>query len=511
MMKRILVRFTFAAAIVFVLVLIVIKVSNNNQEKTKIDLYVMSYCPYSVLAENSFRILKDIFGDQINVEINYIVEIEGSTFVSMHGSSEIEEDMRQLVIAAYYREKFWDYLDVRNSLIQSDNWQGSLLLVGLDPQDIKKKVDSVGKALLLKSIKKTDSLSIIASPTIYINDKLYEGKNDAVSLAIAIGKELGIAKPPVCKKLPECFSDSDCIQPFKNGRCVNTEDLKGFCEFNDAVKFKAYLIESEDCLDCSDYTFALGTFEKMFRGMLLKRLDYKTDLGKKISKEAGLTKLPAIVFDKGIEAAMNYNRASASGMIKKSDMSDYYLASSLLLKGRLFLDKEIKENTITLFVMSYCPFSVSLENALIDKIKKDNLDIELEFKYIFSKDKENNIVSLHGKDEMHEDIEQMIVQKYYPEKFFDYILCRNKDIKNRDSWRECAISLGLDPKDIEVKAFEESKALVEESERLCRELGITASPTIFWQNNYSLSDRSELRKIKGLEKLSFDGNTGSCK
>ncbi|MDP8259928.1 MAG: hypothetical protein P9L96_02865 [Candidatus Gygaella obscura] len=510
-MKKILPLIIIVLAVSSVLTFIFIRGIDKQDIKVDVDLYVMSYCPYSVLAESSFSILKDIYRDKINININYIAELEGNNLSAMHGIDELKENMRQLVIAAYYRNKFWDYLAARNSFVKADNWQGSLLIVGIDPQDIESKVESVGKALLLKNIKKANDLGVIASPTVYINNKLYEGSNDVASLAVAICKEFNQTKPAICVKLPECFSDSDCYLPFKNGKCVKIEDKDGVCEFEDAVRFKAYLVESKDCLNCSDYLFALRTYEKLFRGMTLEHIDYATKIGKEVAGRAGLTALPAVVFEKGIESAKSFNRATASGMVKKSGSSDYYLGSDMLLKGQLFLDRKEKADTLTLFVMSYCPFSVALENALIEKINNDNLDLKLEFKYIFSKDKDGNMVSLHGKEEMHENIEQMIVQKYYPDKFFDYILCRNKDIKNRDTWRECATSFGMDPKEIEIKAFEENKVLVEESEKLCRGLDVKASPTIFWQNNYRLNNRSELKKINGLADIDLEKSSGSCR
>jgi hypothetical protein len=45
----------------------------------------------------------------------------GGKFRSLHGKSEIDEDIRQVVMAKYYPEKYLDYLVIRSENYTTDN------------------------------------------------------------------------------------------------------------------------------------------------------------------------------------------------------------------------------------------------------------------------------------------------------------------------------------------------------------------------------------------------------
>jgi predicted DsbA family dithiol-disulfide isomerase/thiol-disulfide isomerase/thioredoxin len=500
----------------FVLVIIlgarIIFSGAKKSSPAKIDLFVMSKCPYGVIAESSIDAVREIFPGKVETNIYFIADLDKDKIVSMHGDSEVEENMRQLIINKYFPNKLWNYLKIRNPAITADNWQSSIMALGLNPDEIKKMVDTEGKQLLKENIKKAKELKAQASPTIYINDKLHEGKSDVVSLISALCKNSPKGAKLYCKMLPGCFSDEDCLLPKKDGVCLNSGGLKAVCEFKDAVKVTATVITSADCSNCDYYKMALDRFSKMYRGLEIRTIDVKDKEAVSLIKNLDIQGLPSVVLDKNIEKTKNFQEMLKSGLFKQSSDKESYLLSDKMVPMKLFINRARKNNLITLFVMSQCPFGISAENLLIERFKKGDLAYKLEIKYILSRNKAKNdqIESMHGKNELYEDVEQMVVRKYFKDKYFDYLLCRNKDIKDADI-KKCADSVGIDVAQITKHAYDESFDLVSEEEASARSLNISASPTILFENQEILQGFEELKKLKGFEDLKAPSGKGSCR
>ena len=140
-----------------------------------LEIFVMSQCPYGAMAENLVitaqkegKMPKDK-----TVQLRYIVTYNAQTgdFQSLHGSAEWEENVRQLLIAKYYPEKFWKYLEIRNKDYRSSRWDKAMEEAGINVNKIMKKFDTEGKELLKAEAAYGDEYGINASPTF-----LWEGK-----------------------------------------------------------------------------------------------------------------------------------------------------------------------------------------------------------------------------------------------------------------------------------------------------------------------------------------------
>ena len=140
---------------------------------------------------------------------------------------------------------------------------------------------------------------------------------------------------------------------------------------------------------------------------------------------------------------------------------------------------------VELFVMSYCPFGVQAEQELLPFFKKYGDTIDFKLRFIIGKDEtsvENasgdiKFTSLHGEPELIENKRQMVIAKLYPDKLFDYLLCRADHLE--EAWVNCAKDVGLNVSRI-AEAVESEKitlALVEEVQRK-EELKIKGSPTL---------------------------------
>lgn len=148
--------------------------ANKEAQPNVMEIFVMSQCPYGVMAENAVIEAKKNgeFPKDKTVKLRYIVNYDPQRgFSSLHGSAEWEEDVRQLLIAKYYPTKLWQYLSVRNKDYRSSRWDKAMEAAGIDPKKIMKKFDTEGLELLKAEAAYGESYKVSASPTF-----LWEGK-----------------------------------------------------------------------------------------------------------------------------------------------------------------------------------------------------------------------------------------------------------------------------------------------------------------------------------------------
>jgi glutaredoxin len=149
---------------------------------------------------------------------------------------------------------------------------------------------------------------------------------------------------------------------------------------------------------------------------------------------------------------------------------------------------------VKMFVMAYCPYGQQAESGLgpaIEAIGLDNIDFEPHFviysnyngggpNYCF--DNESLYCSMHGINEIREDTRQMVVWKYWPDKWWDYVNKVNADTSTsniEDKWAGIADSVGLDSDEIQQKFDAEALELLAGEVALNAEYGVRGSPTVF--------------------------------
>ena len=152
--------------------------------KPEIELFVMSYCPYGVQAEQELLPFFEKYGDTIDFKLRFIVGKDEASeeqtseqieFTSLHGEPELIENKRQMVIAELYPDKLFDYLLCRADHLQ-EAWVHCAKDVGLDVERIARAVESEKVALkLVKEIQRTEELNIKGSPTLVIDGRIIDG------------------------------------------------------------------------------------------------------------------------------------------------------------------------------------------------------------------------------------------------------------------------------------------------------------------------------------------------
>ncbi|MCK5801098.1 MAG: hypothetical protein KAI47_28115, partial [Deltaproteobacteria bacterium] len=145
----------------------------RKEKKRVIHAFVMSQCPYGLMAVLAMREVLDTFKDRVTFDLHFIADRKADgTFESLHGAPEVAEDIRQLCAKKHYLKKnrYLDYVWCRSKDANSTDWK--ICAKGA----IKAKVIDTcatgpeGAKLLAEDIKLSKALGFSASPTLLANN-----------------------------------------------------------------------------------------------------------------------------------------------------------------------------------------------------------------------------------------------------------------------------------------------------------------------------------------------------
>lgn len=153
-----------------------------------VELFVMSFCPYGVQAEDLIHPVVDLLGTKANITVRYIATVQGTSVdsvKSLHGTPEVKEDLRQLCLAKYYPGQLWPYLKnfnaqcypVWKNATELESCQKNVTAtLGMDNQKIETCASgSEGVALLKADVAITNNYNVAGSPTLIMNGQRYSG------------------------------------------------------------------------------------------------------------------------------------------------------------------------------------------------------------------------------------------------------------------------------------------------------------------------------------------------
>ena len=153
--------------------------------KPQVELFVMSYCPYAVDAEKELLPFFSRYIDEIDFKLRFIVnkksQSEGEIdddpeFTSLHGETELIENLRQMVIAELYPDQFFDYLLCRADHLKKA-WTLCAKEAGLDVEKIASMVEMPeARQRFLQEVQRTEELEIRGSPTLVIDGRVIAGQ-----------------------------------------------------------------------------------------------------------------------------------------------------------------------------------------------------------------------------------------------------------------------------------------------------------------------------------------------
>ncbi|MYC76573.1 hypothetical protein F4X10_12485 [Candidatus Poribacteria bacterium] len=150
--------------------------------KPTVELFVMSYCPFGVQAEEKIIPIVKRFGDKIDFKLRFIAHEKETPspkditpFTSLHGYPEVAESIRQLLIAQEFPDQYLDYILCRGKKLDK-GWEQCAEKLGIDVAKIQRLFDTpeVSEQLFRENIKRAAELGINASPTILVDNHQFQ-------------------------------------------------------------------------------------------------------------------------------------------------------------------------------------------------------------------------------------------------------------------------------------------------------------------------------------------------
>jgi len=174
--------------------------------KPKIDLYVMSFCPYGNQAEDTIKPVYDLLKNKADFNFHYIVSSNGDTVKSLHGEKEVAQNEREAcVLKNYGKDKWMSFVTYVNKNCGNDGscWEAGAKSLAISVAKINTCVNSSGKNLMKEDEKASTAAGASGSPTLVINGTqtkaVYQyGNSEAYKQAICLAFE---AAPEECGKV----------------------------------------------------------------------------------------------------------------------------------------------------------------------------------------------------------------------------------------------------------------------------------------------------------------------
>jgi len=147
---------------------------------------------------------------------------------------------------------------------------------------------------------------------------------------------------------------------------------------------------------------------------------------------------------------------------------------------------------VKLFVMSFCPYGNQAEEVVKPVVDLLGKVVEIEPRYVISEnyasgypafclDKENKYCSMHGINELNQDIREICVYKNQKDKFWDFVLEVNKScsVENVETcWKEAASKTGVNVNAVLACQRENSQKYAAEEKELNKKYNVSGSPTL---------------------------------
>jgi len=451
--------------------------AKSKADAAKLEMFVMSQCPYGVQVENAVAPVKQQLGDNLDVSIHYIGTGDKASLTSMHGAAEVKGDMLQLCVNKLAPTKTLDFITCQNKNPRAidSNWKDCAKDVGIDAAKLESCADSdEAKGMLVASFEEAKKRGAQGSPTMFLNGQPYQGGRKSRDFLRAACDSFAANKPEPCKNIPE--------PPVVN----------------------AVFLSDARCAKC-DIKPLEPRLKTEIAGLKVQNVDYMSPEGKKLYAELQKAQptfkyLPTVLLEKSVEkdpdgyAALknylhplgDYMEVAVGGKFdptaeicdnKIDDNGDGKIDCDDPECAKAMSCRAAKPKTLELFVMSQCPYGAKAMIATNDLVQHFGKDVNVDVHFI-GNGTETSLQSMHGAGEVDEDVRELCAREHYKKdhQFMKYLACRSKNPRDPE-WKPCAKEAGIDEAVIQ-KCFDgEGKKRLAEDFGVANSLGIGASPT----------------------------------
>ncbi len=143
-------------------------------DKPVVKLYVMSDCPYGDVAENAILDALLLLNDTIDFEPVYILSGSNGNYNSLHGTYELNQDIREKIVFNKYGSSTWikytvDINNNCNSKNMETCWKEMAINNELDTDYIESQFNSSYNEIADLEVQKSNVAKVSSSPTLKVN------------------------------------------------------------------------------------------------------------------------------------------------------------------------------------------------------------------------------------------------------------------------------------------------------------------------------------------------------
>ncbi len=235
--------------------------------------------------------------------------------------------------------------------------------------------------------------------------------------------------------LPSCFADNDCPQKPGLDRKCKSPGINSRCIYIKPVKFDVHILTDQKCRQCSVKP-AEAVVKSLFKGADFQILDYRRKQAQEILKKNNILTLPAVILDKKVEKDRNFPKyrklleAEEGSYILKPEYAGVFM----------YLNRKPLRNKIDIFLDIYAPGAKAIAKQMRETFKTNkgwNVDVY----FVMPIGKNGGMAELSPSIE--EEYQRLfVIEKLYPQKFWDYLLNRLDNIKS-SWWQKPMENLGI--------------------------------------------------------------------
>ena len=359
-------------------------------------------------------------------------------------------------------------------------------IISAKPQDTPEPSSKIGKGLLARASRQGRRLGKLDIEL--ENKKIKETRVEDIRLSKEIADW-----PQLKKQVPACFEDSACREEGLIGKCLNPGKMNSSCGYEKPKQISLLVIQPKDIKVVHQEKF-LSFLKKLFPGLQLNFVDSNSEAGKSWVVKSQAKLFPVYLIAKEADTQGEFKDIKDFAELK----DNYYYLIPRLSGGSIFVGRQKMANKLDVFMGAKGNRGVEALSVLRD-LEARHKELEVKLHYL-AVEGQNGFTAPGGLAELEEDIRQVCISKYQPDKLWDYALCR---FKNQDSswWDVCAGQFGINPTAIKKCALsQEGLDLLRENIGLNKELEISIGP-VFLVNNNEVYAAKNFSRVEELEKL----------
>ena len=166
-------------------------------EKPKVQLFVMSYCPFGLQMEKAMLPVLKLLGDKVDFSLHFV-------YYAMHGEKEVWENLRQYCIQREFgRKALENYLDC---FTQTGSWKECVREAGINIQELNRCMDELSREYNIEGI--------LSNPNTW-----YAGRFPPFPLDLNLNRQYGVQGSPTLvingkvvnvQRSPEAVKEAIC-------------------------------------------------------------------------------------------------------------------------------------------------------------------------------------------------------------------------------------------------------------------------------------------------------------